>query len=73
MRSFGYPLLLVVRGSTVYIWFQGNRTAAYILGAHAAANFLVDVAGRQYDTTLRKAIGRLEIVLSGCTSRAVSS
>jgi len=44
MRSFGYPLLLVVGGSTVYIWFQGNRTAVYVLGTHAAANFLVDVA-----------------------------
>lgn len=63
MRSFGYPLLLVIGGSTVYIWFQGNRTAAYVLGAHAAANFLVDVARQQCDMTLREAIGRPEIVL----------
>ena len=63
MRRFGYTLLLIVGGSAVYSWFQGNHTAAYILGAYAVPNFLVDVARWQCDTTIREAIGRSEIVL----------
>lgn len=63
MRSFGSLLLLVVGGTVVYSWFQGNRTAAYVLGAYAVSNFLVSVARRQCDMTLREAIGKSEIVL----------
>ncbi len=63
MRSFGYPLLLVVSGSAVYSWFQGNRPAAYVLGAYAVSNFLVDAARQQCNLTLREAIGKSELVL----------
>jgi hypothetical protein len=63
MRSFGSLLLLVVSGTAVYSWFQGNRTVAYVLGAYAASNFLGSVARQQCDMALREAIGRSEIVL----------
>lgn len=63
MRRLGYPLLLVVAGLAVYNWFQGNRTAAYVLGAYAVVKFFVDVARQQCSTILVEAIGNSEIVL----------
>jgi hypothetical protein len=63
IRSFGYTLLLIVGGLAVYNWVRGNSTAAYILSAYAASNFLVDVAREQCSLTLIGAVLKSELVL----------
>jgi len=63
MKRFGYTLLLILGGLAIYNWVRGNYTAAYILSAYAASNFLVEVAREQCSMTLIDVVLKSELIL----------
>lgn len=62
MRGLGTLALLVAIGGTLFNWYRGNGTLAYLFGAYAVPGFLTNVARQQCTMLLRKAAEKSEIV-----------
>ena len=63
MKSIGSTVAIAAVTFVIYAWFQGYPTAAIIVGAYYAANYLTSVARTQCDMIASEAVQHSELVL----------